>query len=66
LIAAEASEVEALAVVRDLLGSDWTPDELTLIYDDPSLADEELPLAVTGEELARRAGVVRDPARRTA
>jgi hypothetical protein len=57
LIAAEATEAEALAVVRQLLASDWAPDELTLIFDDPSLADEELPPAVTGDDLARRAGV---------
>jgi hypothetical protein len=31
LIAAEATENRALAIVRDLLAADWTPDELTLI-----------------------------------
>ena len=66
LIAAEATEAAASAVVRQLLASDWTPGELTLIIDDPSLADEELRPVVTGDELARRAGAVHDPARRTA
>jgi hypothetical protein len=65
--AAEASEPEALAVVRQLLTTDWTSDELVMIYDDPSIADENLPPGVTGEELARRAeAAALNPARRTA
>jgi hypothetical protein len=67
MIAAEASEPEALAVVRQLLTTDWTSDELVMIYDDPSIADENLPPGVTGEELARRAeAAALNPARRTA
>jgi hypothetical protein len=61
------SETEALAYVRELLGQGWKPDELVLIFDDPALADEELPPGVTGEELARRAGLRgADEVRRTA
>jgi hypothetical protein len=55
LIAAEESEAEALAVVRDLLSEGWKPSELVLILDDPALADEGLPPGVTGDELCRRA-----------
>jgi hypothetical protein len=49
------SESEALSFVRELIGKDWKADELVLIYDDPMVADEDLPLGVTGEDLARRA-----------
>ena len=67
MIAAEATEAEALAVVRELLAADWTPDELVLIFDDPALADEDLPPGISGDELARRAEAAgTDPARRTA
>jgi hypothetical protein len=67
MITAKPTEAEALAVVRQLLAVDWRADELVMIYDDPALADEDLPPGVTGEELARRAeddGA--DPVRRTA
>jgi hypothetical protein len=67
LLAAKTSEAEALVGARRLLASDWAPDELTLIVDDPSLAAEDLPQAVTGAELARRASAPLDGrARRTA
>lgn len=67
LIAAEATENKALAIVRDLLATDWTPDELTLIFDDDSLALEDLPPAITGDELVRRVASLNSPAsRRTA
>jgi hypothetical protein len=53
--------------VHQLLGVDWKADELVLIYDDPALADEDLPPGLTGEELARRAADDgADPVRRTA
>ena len=51
------TESEALAPVRELVGQGWKPEELVLIFDDPAVADEDLPLGVTGEELARRAGL---------
>ena len=67
MIAAEASEARALAVVRDLLASDWTPDELTLIADDESLDIEDLPPAITGDDLVRRIALLDSPpSRRTA
>jgi hypothetical protein len=61
------SESEALSFVRELIGLGWKADELVMIYDDPALADEELPPGVTGDELARRAEASGDgPIRRTA
>lgn len=67
LIAAEDTEAEALAVVRTLLTEGWTPAELVLIFDDPALADEDLPPGVSGDELARRAEAAGNPpTRRTA
>jgi hypothetical protein len=67
MITARSTEADALDVVRELLAKDWTVDELVLIYDDPALADEDLPPGVTGEELARRAGLNGpDQVRRTA
>ena len=67
MITAEATEARALAIVRDLLAADWTSDELTLIVDDESLAIEDLPPAITGDELVRRVALLDSPAsRRTA
>jgi hypothetical protein len=67
MVASEATEADALRVVRDLLAADWKPEELVLIFDDPALADEDLPPGVTGEELAQRAGLTGpDQTRRTA
>ena len=67
LIAATATEAEALAIVRDLLAVDWTPDELTVLVDDESLPIEELPPAMSGAELVRRIASLDAPApRRTA
>ncbi|MGE3908544.1 MAG: hypothetical protein AB7K36_04295 [Chloroflexota bacterium] len=67
LIAAKATEAEALAVVQSLLAVDWSADELTLIFDDPALPVEDLPPALTGDDLAQRAAVsAGQDARRTA
>jgi len=61
------TEAEALAYVRELSGQGWKPSDLVLIFDDPALDVEDLPPAVTGDELARRAGLNgSDPIRRTA
>jgi hypothetical protein len=67
MVASEAIEADALRVVRELLSADWTPDELLLISDDPALDIDDLALAVTGDELARRAEAAgSDRIRRTA
>jgi hypothetical protein len=67
LIAAKATETEAITVVRDLLAVDWVADELTLIFDDPSVPVEQLPPAITGDDLARRVAALDTlDARRTA
>ena len=61
--------MRALAITRDLLSADWTADELTLIFDDESLAIRTmLPhRAITGDEFVRRIALL-DPTavRRTA
>ena len=66
-LAAYETEAAALAGVRDLIGEGWKAAELLLIFDDPTLADEDVPSAVSGDELTRRAGAAHEPpARRTA
>jgi hypothetical protein len=61
------TEAEALAVVREIVREGTVYGDLVLIYDDPALADEDLPPGVTGEELALRAeAAAPNPARRTA
>ena len=61
------TESEALDLVRELVGQGAKPDERSLGYDDPGLDVEQLPPAVTGAELAKRAGLSgSDQARRTA
>jgi hypothetical protein len=67
MIAAERTEADALAVVRNLLATDWSPDELTVIVADDAVPVDELPPGVTGDELARRLRYRLRPAvRRTA
>ena len=60
------TEAEALAYVRVLVQQGWKAAELLLIFDDPALAVEDLPAAVSGDELARRAEDAVAPKRRTA
>ena len=48
------SEAEALTLVRELMDKGWRTDQLVMIYEDPALADEDLPPGVTGDELAQR------------
>jgi hypothetical protein len=61
------TEAEALAAVRSLVESGWKVGQLLFMVDDPAWADEDVPLAITGDELARRAGIVNEsPTRRTA
>ncbi len=67
MITSRATEGEILDLVRELLAKGWQPDEMSLIAEDESAADEDLPPAITGAELARRAAAS-DPTsvRRTA
>jgi len=60
------TEGEALATARQIVSEGSTFDDLLLMYDDPALADDELPAGIHGEELARRAHAAADPVRRTA
>ena len=61
------TDVAALALVRELLSLGWRADELTLIFDDPSVPVEQLPPALTGDDLARRVAALDTlDARRTA
>jgi hypothetical protein len=61
------TEIAALSLARELLSLGRRADELTLIFDDPSVPVEELPPALTGDDLARRADAVgSQDARRTA
>jgi hypothetical protein len=61
------TEAEALAYVRVLVEQGWKIDEILFMVDDPAWADEDVPLAITGDELARKAGIAGEgPTRRTA
>jgi hypothetical protein len=61
------TEAEALAAVRSLVDDGWLVDQILFMVDDPAWSDEDVPQAITGPELARRAGIVDEgPARRTA
>lgn len=51
------TEAEALAAVRSLVEDGWKVDDLLFMVDDPAWADEDVPLAITGDELARRAEI---------
>ena len=67
LVGWRETEADALALVRELVLKGWPVDALSLIVDDPALADEDLPPGVTGAELARRTGLTGpDQTRRTA
>jgi hypothetical protein len=67
LVGDRDNEADALAMARDLIERGWPVRALSLLAEDGSVADEQLPPAVTGEELARRAGAAGDdPVRRTA
>lgn len=61
------SEAEAFAMVRSLIALGWPVHALSLLPEDETIPDEQLPPAVSGEDLARRAGAAGDdPVRRTA
>jgi hypothetical protein len=60
------TEAEALAYARVLVEQGWKFGEILFMVDDPAWADEDVPLAITGEDLARKAGIASEsPARRT-
>ena len=59
------TEADALTYVRVLIGQGWKADEL-LLLDDPALEDEDLPMAISGDVLARRMETVLSPTRQTA
>ena len=63
-LAAYETEAGALAGVRDLVDEGWKAAELLLIVDDRALADEEVPPAVSGDELVRRARAAHEPTAR--
>jgi hypothetical protein len=61
------TESEALAIVREIVREGTVYGDLVMMFDDPALADEDLPPGVSGEELARRAEAsATNPIRRTA
>jgi hypothetical protein len=61
------TESEGLAFVRELLSLGWKSSDLTFFYDDPAVDVDDLPKAISGDELARRAEAAGDdPVRRTA
>jgi hypothetical protein len=53
MIAAPTNEVEAAALVRELLGKGWPAGDLSLIAEDEQQAPELLPPALTGRDLAQ-------------
>jgi hypothetical protein len=55
LIAAPATEGEALALVRELLGKGWRAEDLSLMLEDEARPVEELPPALSGAKLHARA-----------
>jgi hypothetical protein len=59
------TEAEGFALVRELVGKGWPVDTLSLMVEDESRPVETLPPAVSGADLARRAGLT-GTARRSA
>lgn len=61
------TESEGLAYVRELMGQGWKASDLTFFYDDPAVEVEDLPPAISGDELERRAlGAASDQIRQSA
>jgi len=57
MIGAHELEAGALKVVRDLVGRDYSADELVLLFDDPARPVEGLPPVIAGADPAARAGL---------
>ena len=55
LVAAYPSEVEALALVRQLLASGWTADQLVVAAENERYESQDLPPFLTGDALGRAA-----------
>jgi len=55
LVAAYPSEVEALALIRQMLEYGWTADEIVLAAENEGFEPEELPPFLTGDALAQAA-----------
>ena len=51
------SEAEALAAMRSLVEAGWKVDQILFMVDDPAWADEDVPLAISGDELAHKADI---------
>jgi len=67
VLADAETEREALATVREMVSESSKYSDLLLMFDDPDLDVEDLPVPVTGDELARRAADDgADPVRRSA
>jgi hypothetical protein len=56
LVAAYPSEVQAIALVRQLLASGWTADALVLAAENERFEPQDLPPLLTGAALAQAAG----------
>jgi hypothetical protein len=66
-VGVRGTEVDALLLARELIGKGWPVAALSLQAEDESVDVDELPPAMSGDELARRAEAAGDdPVRRTA
>jgi len=61
MIASRSTEAQALELVRELLAKGWQPNELSLITEDDAVSADDLPPAITGDELARWAATATAP-----
>jgi hypothetical protein len=53
MVAAPANEVDAAALVRELLAKGWPAADLSLIFEDETQPVNTLPPALTGQDLVR-------------
>lgn len=51
------TEAAGLTVVRELVGKGWPIGALSLMVEDEAMPTESLPPGVTGDDLAKRAGL---------
>lgn len=57
LVGTRDDESAALALVCELVGKGWPVSALSLMAEDESMPEDALPPAVSGDELAHRAGL---------